>query len=730
MTGAPSGDRPPATLPVVQTGSLKASIYDRPVSSRRLRGTALTLLLTLTISLLTCLQNAPASATTDDSLLVQIDELSPALMFNGAEVNVQGTITNSGTEPWTQVQAYLVRAQSPFTTREQIETSIANGASYTGERVIEFGNFDEVGDLAPGATIGFDVTVPYELLQLTGAEGIYPIGIQILATDWQGNRSNNAVARATTFLPWISDQVTPVAAGTVWTFAPPEVGSVGRAELVGEVLNSIATDGLLNRQLDIASQQPADARTMVIDPAILDLASEIANRTRIPQGIEISDEQAEEAGQFLNDLVTLLRNSATWVIDYGRPDYLALVETPNYNRTLLAAIDSSTESALARHQVSGRRVTWPSDSGLTPELLSLVQRSGENPALVSSAGLDGWEARHGTIVSYRSSSGVMPLAVNNVLSGVPGAETTTTVRQRILADAALASLSRSFDSASRADAVSFIDPQWDPGPDARASDLREASSAAGQLTTGATLDDLLQRHPLEVPGMRTSTPVDLPLGAEQVEVAAELAEYSEIITSVVTSDDAVVALDRGVAESLSIRGRADQAATLRATEEQVERLTTLMGGIALSGPENVMLSSEQGNFPLTVSNDTDYPVRVGIALGSSNPALSLPSIAALDIQPGERRTLTAEVDVGQQASTTVTASLVSETGEAIGEPVVFNIRSSNVGLYVWISIGFAALLLAITLTRRFGHRRRTKRETAESTTTEAMPHPSVTEVRQ
>ena len=65
--------------------------------------------------------------------------------------------------------------------------------------------------------------MPHKRLGITGADGIYPVGVQILGTDTDGTRDTAAIGRATTFLPLVSDRrPEAVSAGLVWPFLMPD----------------------------------------------------------------------------------------------------------------------------------------------------------------------------------------------------------------------------------------------------------------------------------------------------------------------------------------------------------------------------------------------------------------------------------------------------------------------------------------------------------------------------
>jgi hypothetical protein len=247
------------------------------VSSPR-RTILVVLLLTMIGALL------PAAAATaadgDPDLRVAIESLDPSTLTQGADVTMTGTVTNRDDHPWTTVQAYFVIPTTPFTTRAQIEDATAGSGAYTGTRVVEPGTFDEIGDLAPGQTSAFSITVPYEQLRITGADGVYPVGVQMLATDDEGTRSQDAVGSATTFLPLISSDQESAPTSAVWPFLMPDHrGPDGTYADPAGLLASVSVGGQLRNLLDLAGSSSVQASTILVDPALLvgvdDLAEDL-----------------------------------------------------------------------------------------------------------------------------------------------------------------------------------------------------------------------------------------------------------------------------------------------------------------------------------------------------------------------------------------------------------------------------------------------------------------------
>jgi hypothetical protein len=673
------------------------------VSSRRC--TILVALL-LTVVALVGAGPVPATAAEDDpGLSVTIGTLEPTLLAPGRDVTMTGTVTNRDDHAWTKVQAYFVIPASPFTTRQQIDRAVSDGKAYTGVRIIDAGTFDEVGDLAPGQTVPFRVDVPYDRLGITGAEGVYPAGVQILATDDKGNRSPVAVARATTFLPLVSSAEGTVPSSIVWPFLMPDRRGVdGDYTDPERLLDAVAPGGRLRNLLDLAASTPAGGATVVLDPALLVGVDDLANGRHVADDVEISADQKAAAATFLTDLLEFARVRSPWILDYDRTDVLALSDQPDLRASLRSAVDRATEDALSTYQLSGRRVTWPTRDGVTRSLLSEVRGNGDAPVIVTPDAVPDWSRRLGSVVQYASPGGPVPLLVDDVKDGdTPGAESPTTLRQRLLSEAALAVLERAIDPSSRADAVVLVDPQWDPGPDWASGQLATAFSAPFVQPT--SLDAVLTSSVTAYEGSVPSRATARPLSRAQLEAAAAIVSKGRTLGSIVAQNDGFdAALARDVAEVLGVRWRLDRSAGLQIAATRARRAGAALDKISIEAPPSVTLSSSKGGFPLTIRNDTDEAVRVGVDLDSSNPALTIPTVKPVAIAAGERRTVTVQIDLGNQRTTFLTPRLVTGSGQTLGASTPFKVQSSSISTVLWVAMGAAGVLVLIALVRRF-HRR-------------------------
>ena len=78
----------------------------------------------------------------------------------------------------------------------------------------------------------------------------------------------------------------------------------------------------------------------------------------------------------------------------------------------------------------------------------------------------------------------------------------------------------------------------------------------------------------------------------------------------------------------------------------------------------------------------------------------------VEVGAGERRTITVQVDLGTQRGTDLTAQLMTKDRQTIGSTATFRVRSSSIGVVLWVAMGLAGVFVLVALVRRF-HRRRT-----------------------
>ncbi|MFI5429709.1 DUF6049 family protein [Aeromicrobium sp. UC242_57] len=221
-----------------------------------------------------------------------------------------------------------------------------------------------------------------------------------------------------------------------------------------------------------------------------------------------------------------------------------------------------------------------------------------------------------------------------------------------------------------------------------------------------SLDSILTRPLAVYDGTVPSSAKATALSRKQLSTASEIVAQGKILSSVVSQSAEVDAeLAQTVAGVLGVRWRSERATGQAVAEARLRETTKQLDKISIEAPPSVTLSSSKGGFPLTVLNDTEAAITIGVDLDSSNPALSVPAVEPITVGAGERRTLTVTVDLGGQRTAYLTAHLVTADGHDVGQPATFQVRSSSIGVVLWVAMGLAGGLVLLALARRF-HRRR------------------------
>ena len=115
--------------------------------------------------------------------------------------------------------------------------------------------------------------------------------------------------------------------------------------------------------------------------------------------------------------------------------------------------------------------------------------------------------------------------------------------------------------------------------------------------------------------------------------------------------------------------------------------------------DNVVLSGDRGSVPVTVTNDLDQVVRVGLLLtGSPAARLDAEPLPAIDIEPGRRASLEVPVRVVGGEVLAVAVQLTDPAVNAFCEPVSLELRTTAYSrAALWVAIAAAAVLVLLVI---------------------------------
>lgn len=648
---------------------------------------------------------ASAQAATDPDVEVTIDTLTPGVLEPGEPVTLAGTVRNDGDVTWTSAQAYASIARQPDTNRADLVDTIAEGTGFSGSRIVELETIAELGELEPGESTAFTITVPWADLNITSASGVRTLGVQVLGTAPDGSRSTTPIGRAATVVPTAAVGDAPsVPGGLALTLASP-VGRDATGGLTGldDLVDQVGPSGSLRRVLDLARSLPPGTATLVLDPQLTEAVAQLADEETAPDATELAalgleESDLERVATFAADLRAATATLPTLVIGYGGPDEAALA-TASGGAELQDVVTAVTDRVVEGLDLPRSRATWVPTDGLGGEIVR--RTSDSQPLVVDVSNLPDWRESNGSVVTLTSDDVSATGLVRRDLSSIlPGAATAVTIRQQLLAERDFALRDRVDDPPSRADAVVTTPPGWDPGPAWRSADL-PALWSAGLLSPQAP-DPLAPPADLAELNVAASPAVDTSV----VDAVRALQLASQRLGSISTDDTVAQSDQLLMADLVGTSWRAEPAAALAIAAERTGTLESDLALPTIEGPPSFLLAGREGQVPVTIDNPTDHPIRVGIRVSSTNPQLQVDDVAPVDVPAASRTTVTIPLDVGQQNTTSLTAQLVTPDGSPIGTVARFNVRSSNTSTIIWIAMGVASALLVIAVARRLWRRSR------------------------
>lgn len=677
-----------------------------------------------------------------DDAAVTLDSITPSVVPTSGPLQMTGTVTNTTDQVMRDLNVHPFASTSPINTTRELEVAAESDPELpVGDRISAPGTFDTVAELAPDETATFTVRVPRaELLIPRGVPGVYWIGIHVRGVDDSGFRAT--IGRARSFIPQIASR----GAQKVKTSVVVPIRHAIRRDGDGRISDSetwkeeFSSDGRLSRLLDFVQSSGGYPITVALDPAVLDAAGQLAagnaayslEPSATPssagdggagggddggsgggdgvdgdggsgdhQSATPTDPASDDASEWLTALLPTLESSHVLAMPYGDLDVAAASQ---HDPSRIGASLRESRRVLDGYDIAGKPAVIPPsgllDSRAVDDLPDDAQVFLSEESLPSSY-LDDEQRPAVMEVSDRR----VALIDRAASTGGPGPDDTGTaiaMRQRLLAEAALRSLTGSSDSLLMSLPVGF-----DPGP--RADEFFEGLDQSWLRLRPAGVD-------------RKATPVDIqeltyPQRQADRELSATTFTDAERLHVSASTLDALL-VDN---EELGTAGRqAAFAATSYLMRDDVDAAETQasagaawfegqLGKVGIDAPNFVILSSDDGPFAPTITNGLDQPIQVSVRVRTQDD-VTITAPSKVNIEAGGSQTIQLEAKARSIGVHPVTLVVTDVNGRPTGAEEKVDIRSNSVGFVIWIvlGIGLAALLLAIPF------RRWRKRRTAEA----------------
>jgi hypothetical protein len=270
------------------------------------------------------------------------------------------------------------------------------------------------------------------------------------------------------------------------------------------------------------------------------------------------------------------------------------------------------------------------------------------------------------------------------------------LRQRIVADAALRA-----QEGSTSPMVVEVPDEWDPGPNWQTADFLEGLNLPW-----------LDLVPITRAPADTTPTFDAALGYPTAERRAEIglanvsASRALVTTATVTgqllrsTNDVQHALTGIALEAVSYHARRDPVNARNQVLAANATMRDRLARVSVVGTDLSTLSGGSGTLTVTLVNGLDQPITVGIQPRTNSPDVRIEAPKPLDLAPGQRTVLRLRATASSIGVHEVTLTPVTADGSELGTPLVFTLRTSQVGRLIWaVLIGGGGLLFVMILRR-------------------------------
>lgn len=694
------------------------------------------------------------TAETEDAVTLEVSSLQPTVLGPGDTLTVTARVTNGTAETLGAPMVALGIDRRVLSTRSALESWTTIGLDgRVGVRVTG----EDLGALAPGATVETTLTVPVAELDLHAGSDWGPRGISLTVSD---GGARQAVQR--TFVLWEpSGEVTPLRLSVVAAMTGPPVDPDPQA--YDDALSAaVATDGHLGRLLAATGDAPEVA--WVADPALLAAATGAGDpavnawadavRAAAPGRSAFALRAYDpDVAAFAHAGLALPEGTPLPAVPDPTTDDRSTDDETSGDATAgdaTAGGDATADDAAATDETSGAAtasdptaawrtdLAWPGDAVPDLATTTLAAASGATATVVGPGGLVPDESLTYTpsgVAEVATAAGpVKALVADAVLTALlsAGDGSGVTATQRILAETAVIARER---PAEQRHVVIALPRSWEAEPTLFTARL-DALRAAPWVDL-APVDDLLASAPSAVE--RTALPADV-AGEGEITVAqlraldrsrADLAAFATVGADPTTITRP---LEPGFVTPTAVAFRAAQPSRVLAVQHAEQRSAAVRGTLSVETRAPFLFVAEQEDLPVRVRSALEQEATVEVVLRPDDPRLRAPERRTVTIPAATRDAdgdlVAAETSVGVpveafgSGNVTVEVELVSaaQPQVRVAEPQEFVVRVRA----DWESVGtvVVAVLLALALVAgiwRTVRRGRSPRRLAGATVDQPAP---------
>lgn len=668
--------------------------------------------LTAALAVLLLVVWAPAQAQrlqtppVDQSVEVTLDSMLPLNPQPGRTLRMEGRLRNRSDVEITALQVRLLLSATPMATRSEIQAVTAGATDRDGPPTLAVSQ--PIPALLPRTKVDWSLSIPLDELPL-GIPGVYVIGLEVIGTGPDGLVQRYGLTRS--FLPWFPpDAVEPTRLAWLWPVTAKPDRALDGLQLNEQTAAEMAPGGRLQRLVDSAR----DSRiTWVFDPALLQTAQSMTAGYEVASGATPTvGAGSVVAASWLGSVADAAKANPAVSTVYGMPDAVALRRSGMSGITRLATARSAAETTAATGTPITSVLAWPAAGTLTPSALRGYRRGGAQSVLLSDAtfppnpGLtytpDGFTTWEGVDVILADSGLTAALAMPQ-----DSRSEALLARQRFLAEVAMTA--GELPDAPRS-IVAAADPLWNP----RSSFLRQTLRAL-QSAPYARLVGIKRARSTSVEVTRVRVPYTPEQRAEELPRSyLSSVKDQQVIArrfATILTTPSGLSYEQSLARQTSWLWRSDLLTGSALVSTVTRQLETLTASVRVATTGTFTLPGDSGRIPVTVANDLDQDVTVGIRLESNEPArLSADAIDPFVVPAGRKVSREVEAKVIGSGTLPVTIQLTTPAGRRYGEPVTVQVRTTAYSQAAAYVVTAAFVVLAFLLGMNFVRRRHARQK--------------------
>lgn len=679
---------------------------------------------------------APAGAATAEDaaepvVRVVVDSLSPAIPEPGDVLRVRGRIINESRTALTGVSVQLRRSSSPLPTRPDVVATYAAGldpAEGEPADVPLLGTSTAVTEELPsGARRAFSISIPVDQLGLT-IPGAYVLGVDAIGREKDVDTIDNRKGVLRTFLPWFPEGsgVRPVDLVWLWPLADWPARTADDVLLSNQTPTELSAGGRLDRLLSIGDRYRSTV-SWISDPALLQTVRGMSEGYQVLQdGTLVLGDREQDARRWLNGLSEATRASGMRSLPYADVDASAITRGGMSNDVVRAVTQGPGLAAAALGTSVPGDLYWAPFGRIDRPALNVLASAGVTTLILSA---DAMPATDEATPTDGLATAALPTSVGTIRAVLtdPGltqvlslpqrsASDVIVARQRFLAETAVVAQTLPSDQASRALVVAPESVRWTPTASLVAPLLKATRSAP--WLTALPLERLLAAPAPSTSRQRGGygdRAREAELSATYVSRIARTSADLDVFTSII---DDPTGISEPFAEALL---RAESSAWRTEPELAQRLLATITAGIAeetarvrVLSEGTITFSGDVGRVPVTIANELDRSVTVGLVL-RGNPPLRLDSepLTGIRIEPGKFASVDIDARVVGGDPLSVEVQLLTPEGEDYGRPAPITLASTAYArAAAWV---VAAAFIAIVIFVIVGVTRRIRKAHAART---------------